>query len=129
MIETLKEAVSRISRKKCEFGFYNDFGLLNDSMFLLEPSGRRSNTIGVSGRKEYTSIMNLYYFYFNDLRTNSLEVIKETNSLLERIMADEEIKKKIIAINYDYSVQNVKENENDLTGIMEITIRLEIKER
>lgn len=129
MIETLKEAVSRISGKKCEFGFYNDFGLLNDSTFLLEPSGRRSTTIGVSGRKEYTSTMNLYFFYFNDLRTNSLEVINEMNSLLEKITADEEIKKKIIAINYEYSVQNIKENENDLTGTIEITIRMEIKER
>ena len=129
MIETLKEAVSRISGKQCEFGFYNDFGSLNDSKFLLEPSSRRSTTIGVSGRKEYTSIMTLYYFYFNNLRTNSLEVIKEMNSLLEKIMADEEVKKKIIAINYEYSVQNIKENENDLTGIVEMTIRMEIKER
>ena len=44
-------------------------------------------------------------------------------------MADEEVKKKIIAINYEYSVQNIKENENDLTGIVEMTIRMEIKER
>ena len=73
--------------------------------------------------------MNLYYFYFNNLRTNSLEAIKEMNSLLEKIMADEEVKKKIIAINYEYSVQNIKENENDLTGIVEMTIRMEIKER
>ena len=91
--------------------------------------GRRSTTIGVSGRKEYISTMNLYYFYFNNLRTNSLEAIKEMNSLLEKIMADEEVKKKIIAINYEYSVQNIKENENDLTGIVEMTIRMEIKER
>ena len=44
-------------------------------------------------------------------------------------MADEEVKKKIIAINYEYFVQNIKENENDLTGIVEMTIRMEIKER
>nr|DAN82272.1 MAG TPA: hypothetical protein [Bacteriophage sp.] len=129
MIRTLQEAVTRLSGKKCEFGFYNDFSILHDSMFLLEPSGRRSMTIGVSGRKEYTSTMNLYYFYFNHISTNSLEVIEEINSLLERVMADEEVKKKIIAINYEYSASNVKESEDDLTGILEITIRLEIKER
>lgn len=129
MLETLKEAIVRIGGKKCEFGFLSDFGSTNDDSFLLEPVGRSSRTVGVSGKKEYTTLASLYYFYFNSLSTNSIEVIKFIDSFLEKIMADEEVKKKIISINYGYTLQNTKESANDITGTIIFQINLEIRER
>lgn len=130
MVETLKNVVEKISEKRCEFGFYNDQNTsVTNDMFLLEYVGRKSQGIGINLRKEYTTLISLYYFYFNNLPTNSIETISFINDLLEKVMLDEEIKKKAISVNYEYLINNEKDKIEDLTGTVVFKINLEIKER
>lgn len=130
--KVIVDELARISNKSVEFGFIEDYDfgtqVLLEGKFIVMPSNLNAETIAPNHKKRYDRTIRIIYVKSNSVNDNSMNELIEIEKILHKLNESEAILQAILNMNYNVSINLIKENPNDLTGVLNIEINLYIKE-
>lgn len=133
LLNKLIDRIKHISNKEVEYGYIDNYNfdnyLLGEGRLILNIESVKTESKSLSHLKNKEREINMYYINFNDLTNISMDEVIEIENILDKLVIDEEIKDVILNMEYEYSVRLDKIQENDITGVIIIEIKLIIKER
>lgn len=126
------DELKRISKKSVEFGFIEDYDfgsqVMLEGKFIIMPSNFSAETIAPNHRKRYDRNIRVIYIKSNSVNDNSMNELIEIEKILNELNESEAILQNILNMNYNVSINLIKESPTDLTGVLNIEINLYIKE-
>lgn len=133
LLNKLIDRIKHISNQDVEYGYIDNYNfdnyLLGEGRLILNIESVKTESKSLSHLKNKEREINMYYINFNDLTNISMDEVIEIENILDKLVIDEEIKDVILNMEYEYSVRLDKIQENDITGVIIIEIKLIIKER
>lgn len=127
------DELKRISQKDVIFGFIEDYSfgtnLILDGKFIMMANDLNTETISVNHKKEFTRTIKINYIKPNNLKDNSINEIINIEQIFTDLCQSKEILNRTINIDYNLYISILKKEETDLTGVLNIEINLNIKER
>lgn len=133
LLNRLIERIRFISNQDVEYGYLDNYNfdnyLLGEGRLILNIENVKTESKSLSHLKNKEREINMYYINFNDLTNLSMDEVLKIENILDKLVIDEKIKDIILNMEYEYSVRLEKIQENDITGVIIIEIKLIIKER
>lgn len=130
--EIIISELANISKCEVIFGFIEDYNIGKalplDGKFIVIPNSISADTVSINHKKRYIRTIKINYIKPNNISDNSMADMIHIEQILEQLNNSPVLLRRIMNMDYSFDINLIKES-GEITGLLNIEINLEIKER